>query len=155
MPEETIGTAWLGDAAGNKKYAHSVTSAVYDAESGQTMDKILNAEKLKLLWTNPSPLDNFNKQTVELDLSKYNLILISFMNGDSANYVVNAFFFVGSTTQTANGFSGSQKNHRNITVSSNGVAFLESYKYATYGASVSGTIDYSVMRPLYIYGIKL
>lgn len=111
--------------------------------------------KIKRLWTNPAPLEDFDKQTVALDLSEYDLILISFMNGDNANYVVNAFFFVGSTTQTANGFSGSQKNHRNITVSSNGVAFLESYKYATYGASVSGTIDYSVMRPLYIYGIKL
>lgn len=112
--------------------------------------------KAKLLWTNPAPLENFGKQTVALDLSKYDdLVLISFMNGNSANYVVNEIFFVGSTTQTVNGFSGSQKNHRNITVSSNGVEFQESYKYATYGASVSGTIDYSVMRPLYIYGIKL
>jgi hypothetical protein len=58
MPEETIGTAWLGDAAGNKKYAHSVTSAVYDAESGQTMDKVIhpaystNAVKTKEKWIN-------------------------------------------------------------------------------------------------------
>lgn len=111
--------------------------------------------KAKLLWTNPAPLENFDKQTVALDLSKYDLVLISFMNGNSANYVVNGIFFVGSTIQTANGFLGSQKNHRNITVSSNGVEFQESYKYITYGASVSATIDYSVMRPLYIYGIKL
>lgn len=42
MPEQTIGTAWLGDAAGNKKYAHSVTSAVYDPESGQTLDAVIH-----------------------------------------------------------------------------------------------------------------
>ena len=42
MPEETIGTAWLGDAAGNKKYAHSVTSAVYDPVSGQTLDEVIH-----------------------------------------------------------------------------------------------------------------
>lgn len=41
MPEETIGTAWLGDVAGNKKYAHSVTSAVYDHAAGKTIDKVL------------------------------------------------------------------------------------------------------------------
>lgn len=39
---KTIGTAWLGDAAGSKKYSHSVTSAVYDPESGQTMDKVIH-----------------------------------------------------------------------------------------------------------------
>lgn len=111
--------------------------------------------KVKLLWTNPAPLENFGKQTVALDLSKYDLVLISFMNGNSANYVNNGIFFIGDTVQTTIGFSGSQKNHRNIIVSSNGVEFQESYKYETYGASVSATIDYSVMRPLYIYGIKL
>lgn len=42
MPEETIGTAWLGDAVGSKKYAHSVTSAVYDPESGQTLDEVIH-----------------------------------------------------------------------------------------------------------------
>ena len=155
MPEETIGTAWLGDAAGNKKYAHSVTSAVYDPVSGQTLDAVLGEEKLKLLWTNPALSENFGKQTVALDLSKYDLVLISFMNDTSANHVNNGIFFIGDTVQTANGFSGSQKNHRNIIVSSNGVEFQGSYKYATYGASVSATIDYSIMRPLYIYGIKL
>ena len=112
--------------------------------------------KVKLLWTNPAPLENFGKQTVALDLSKYDLVLISFMNGTSANYVNNGIFFIGDTVQVANGFFGSQKNHRNIIVSSNGVEFQESYKYATYGGdSASGTIDYSFMRPLYIYGIKL
>lgn len=112
--------------------------------------------KVKLLWTNPAPLENFGKQTVALDLSKYDLVLISFMNGTSANYVNNGNFFIGDTVQVANGFFGSQKNHRNIIVSSNGVEFQESYKYATYGGdSASGTIDYSFMRPLYIYGIKL
>ena len=75
------------------------------------------------------------------------------MNGTSANFVVNGIFFIGDTTQTANGFSGSQKNHRNLIVSSNGVEFLESYKYTGYGSSVSATIDYSIMRPLHIYGI--
>lgn len=42
MPEETIGIAWLADASGNKKYAHSETSAVYDAESEQTLDKVIH-----------------------------------------------------------------------------------------------------------------
>lgn len=41
MPEQTIGTAWLGDVAGNKKYAHSVTSTVYDHAAGKTIDKVL------------------------------------------------------------------------------------------------------------------
>ncbi len=143
------------DASGNVICPQTRTAAVYDPVSGQTLDAVLGEEKLKLLWTNPAPLENFGKQTVALDLSKYDLVLISFMNGNSANYVNNGIFFIGDTVQTANGFSGSQKNHRNIIVSSNGVEFQESYKYATYGASVSATIDYSIMRPLYIYGIKL
>lgn len=143
------------DASGNVICPQTRTEAVYDPESGQTLDAVLGEEKLKLLWTNPAPLENFGKQTVALDLSKYDLVLISFMNGKRANYVNNGIFFIGDTVQTSNGFSGSQKNHRNIAISSNGVEFQESYKYATYGASVSATIDYSIMRPLYIYGIKL
>lgn len=143
------------DASGNVICPQTRTAAVYDPVSGQTLDAVLGEEKLKLLWTNPAPLENFGKQTVALDLSKYDLVLISFMNGNSANYVNNGIFFIGDTIQTVNGFSGSQKNHRNIIVSSNGVEFQESYKYETYGVSVSATIDYSIMRPLYIYGIKL
>ena len=143
------------DASGNVICPQTRTAAVYDPVSGQTLDEVLGEEKLKLLWTNPAPLENFGKQTVALDLSKYDLVLIYFMNGGSANFVNNGIFFIGDTVQVVNGFSGSQKNHRNIIVSSNGVEFQESYKYVSYGQDAPNTIDYSVMRPLYIYGIKL
>jgi len=32
--------------------------------------------KMDLLWTNPNPTSAFNPQTVSLDLSEYDLILI-------------------------------------------------------------------------------
>lgn len=65
--------------------------------------------KAKLLWTNPAPLENFDKQTVALDLSKYDLVLISFMNGTSANYVNNGIFFIRDTVQVANGFLAAKR----------------------------------------------
>lgn len=56
---ETIGTAWLADAAGNKKYAHSETSAVYDAESRQTLDKVIHpAYSTEEQWTGEYWIDN-------------------------------------------------------------------------------------------------
>lgn len=55
---ETIGTAWLADAAGNKKYAHSETSAVYDAESRQTLDAVIHpAYGTEEQWTGEYWLD--------------------------------------------------------------------------------------------------
>lgn len=143
------------DASGNVICPQTRTAAVYDPVSGQTLDAVLGEEKLKLLWTNPAPLENFGKQTVALDLSKYDLVLISFMNGTSANFVNNGIFFIGDTIQVVNGFTNSQKRHRNLLVSSTGVRFEESYKYVSYGQDAPNTIDYSAMRPLYIYGIKL
>lgn len=71
---ETIGTAWLGDATENKKYAHSVTSAVYDPESGQTLDKVIHpAYSTEEQWTgeyfenSDSSLDKVYRRMFEIN----------------------------------------------------------------------------------------
>lgn len=157
MSEQTIGTAWLGDAAGNKKYAHSVTSAVYDPVSGQTLDAVLGEEKLKLLWTNPAPTESFEEQTLSLDLTGYDLInILTTVNSLSNYYTNHVVMKIPDKYQVLVEFFGSQKMHRNIIVSNSGIEFQVNLKYATYHADTAGgTIDNSKNRPIYIYGIKL
>lgn len=158
MPEQTIGTAWLGDAAGNKKYAHSVTSAVYDPVSGQTLDKVLGEEKLKLLWTNPNPTSPFVSQTVPLDLSQYELFLVTVMEQNTTDGTYRELSFLAfknvlSVLQGAFvGGYGSGTDARPFQILENGVNFSDtrrSYNNQNYEVLNSALI------PHQIYGIKL
>ena len=143
---ETIGTAWLADAAGNKKYAHSETSAVYDAESGQTLDKVLGEEKLKLLWTNPNPTSAFVSQTIEIPQSS--VLLIAFLPENNISHALNEICIVKGINFRMlgfayNGFLGS----RSVQYTEQGVVFGAA-------GNASGQSDDTKAIPYYIYRIK-
>lgn len=149
MPEETIGTAWLGDAAGNKKYAHSVTSAVYDPVSEQTLDKFLP----KSLWENPMPDSTFTPQTISLDISAYTHVLVIGRQNSGNRFAASVLVPVGMDSclsvvwQSSGKFWSAQ---RAVITESSGIQFGE-------GAIVTDTVtsNNGAMVPQKIYGIKM
>ena len=103
-----------------------------------------------LLWTNPSPTSSFGAQTVPLDLSEYNMVLVISKNSTDPADTMSFYSFckVGLTTRTDipiffnNSFL---VRTRTITVKSNGIEFSN--------ATQNGTSIVSLM-PWYIYGIR-
>lgn len=113
--------------------------------------------KITRLWTNPAPTAAFGEQTINLDLTSYDLInIVSTINTGDNYYTNHIFVKIPGKYQVLIDFSGSQKMHRNLMVSDSGIYFTGNYKYASYVADTSlATVDNTMNRPIYIYGIKL
>ena len=112
--------------------------------------------KMQLLWTNPAPAAAFGAQTLKLDLTKYDLINILTTTNDLSNYYQSHILVkMPDKYQTVVDFKGSQKMHRNIKISDTGIEFTVNTKYTAYQAETVGTVDNTLNRPIYIYGIKL
>ena len=106
--------------------------------------------KMELLWTNASPNSSFAAQTVTINLSNYDAVLIhfrSFTYGDNTQYECNQIVLNGTTGGLfASGVTTSNNGTRRVTVSNSGLDFLGGYWNGNTGN------DYEV--PLHIYGIK-
>ena len=146
------------DASGNVICPQTRTAAVYDPKSGQTLDKVLGEEKLKLLWTNPNPTSSFVSQTVPLDLSQYELFLVTVMDTNDSDGTYRELSFLAfknvlSTMQSVFvGGYGPGVNNRPFQILENGVNFSDarrSYNNQNY------KVFNSTLIPHKIYGIKL
>lgn len=109
--------------------------------SADGTDNLFPVGKIDLLWTNSAPTSSFSAQTIPLDLSGYDLILIT-----SENSVSFAENNVGSKRQITYSSTSGQIRHRDFTVATTGITFD-----AGYGGS---STDNSNCRPYKIYGIK-
>lgn len=121
---------------------------------------MINSAKIEmhLLWENASPTSSFAAQTVELDLSEYEFVLI----GATHRYTndiphdgrtsVGGIFRKGYSTElmlpwkTDGSSSAYGYIRRSVTVSVDGIAFGGGYYAKTAG-------DWAAI-PVYIYGIK-
>ena len=107
-----------------------------------------------LLWANASPNSTFIAQTVSIDLSDYDAVLIratTSSNNISDEYYgfVNSLVFVGDSIKTVMSFCSGNTNrsgHRMVQATSSGVTFSKCMWNATQ------TDGFGV--PYYIYGIK-
>ena len=104
------------------------------------------ASKPELLWTNPSPSSNFANQTISIDLSGYDAVLISVKHatGQSAdtsydNYHCVCYTPVGTTGAYLS--APTQSNSRSYNVTTTGVQFVTA-------SNVSASI------PCKIWGLK-
>ncbi|MBQ5900532.1 MAG: hypothetical protein IIW86_01595 [Clostridia bacterium] len=115
------------------------TGAVVVQGGGMTMT---------LLWTNPSPTVAFAAQTVSLDLSSYEAVMVKFFTvTDTPRYFTHIMFIDGNSwAVSAIGGSASNRYNRLVTVSTTGLVFTNGYMNGT-----SGTKN---AVPTEIYGIK-
>lgn len=105
--------------------------------------------KIDLLWTNPSPTQNFNAQTLSLDSTGYDMLMITAKNVPGGGVYYNNLIYKGMTEQQfIASFSSDGVDRRGITsVTDSSIVFNTGYVNATSGAG------YAI--PYKIYGIKL
>lgn len=107
----------------------------------------LGGVSITKLWENESPTSSFSGQTIELDLSEYQLILLYARISTSYESLNSASAVVGKYSRI-NGVWGNNNNvfHRAFTPSVTGIVFEGGYYNGAYNASY--------LIPQYIYGIK-
>ena len=112
-----------------------------------------------LIWTNSSSTSNFSAQTINLNLTKYDAVIIqtsySLVPDNTSNYYLEANYAlidVGSNGKTvAPDESVAFHSIRNVTVSSTGITFSTGTVFG-YNLPTSTGEGYGI--PLKIYGIK-
>lgn len=117
-------------------------------------ESILKREvKQFLLWTNPSPQNAFNAQTLSLDLSEFDAVEVIFRTGTSTSdrYTLPAVRVdIGNTGVIFN--TTAYNSERRFTVNTTGIVFTNALYYASYG-NWSGSST-NALIPYKIYGLK-
>jgi len=112
-------------------------------------DNLYPVEKIDLLWQNSSPTSNFSAQTVSINLSGYDRLLLVFvmMKSGDDSYCQGFIVDKSHTKWTCGGLYQNTYVSRLVDVSDSGVTFGSGY--------ASSTSNQSAVIPNEIYGIKL
>ena len=113
------------------------------------------AIQMTKLWENASPNSNFAAQTVALELSAYDGVLIQIHNPRSGSSVISkAYVNVGSECRIT--LDSVYFCYRNLSVSSSGITFDNVDKQTRgFGFGPDGwTVDNGTVIPLTIWGVK-
>lgn len=105
---------------------------------------------LKLLWTNSDPTATFAAQTIALNLSKYDAILVKCRATTSAGQYFSQFCFKGESVNasvSSKSYSGTTVYSRGVQCTDTGVTFTNGYS-----GSTSGTGN---AVPVKIYGLTI
>lgn len=110
---------------------------------------------MHLLWENASPTSSFAQQTVQLDLSAYQMVFCRCrLNQTAATVVPSNYIQVGAETGAyAYGVVTGYPVRRTITATAEGVKFEEGCKYTSFGSS-NVNANNTVLIPVEIYGLK-
>lgn len=156
--ESAIAEAWDGEisdgAITRAKLAPALLNEIgVHSVNGLDGDVVLDAEDVgamaewDLLWTNASPTSDFAAQTLTLDLSGYDAVLIETLVSGTANYGSSAIIRKGwSAVMAEKSATTGSVFGRQATVTASGVQFGTGYENAT---AYAGR-----MIPQRIYGIK-
>lgn len=83
-----------------------------------------NSNLVKLLWTNSSPTSAFAAQTINLDLSKYNYIIVEFLSNTSYQVIRSRTILnKNDTDYFGAGFTTTNSYTRNVSFNDTGVTF--------------------------------
>lgn len=101
------------------------------------------------LWVNSSPASSFSAQSLEVNSSPYDLIVIQFGSGGAGNKNGLYTYEIGDSGMAYG--SGAVCAEREVTVSAAQITFS-----AGYTTSASGwVVNNAYLKPLVIYGLKL
>ena len=103
-----------------------------------------------IVWENPAPSSDFQSQTVAIDLSDYDMVMIECKMSTSGTSRSEHFVRVGKMAIMAmQNLAGSAYTYkRQATVGTAGIAFTTGYRNTT------DNTGNSYLVPLVIYGIK-
>ena len=114
----------------------------------------IGAISMELLWENASPASQFAKQTVSLDLSKYDMVEISFNLQTGVLAISHQLQCKVDGGRVIAATPGTQKYHRrSANVSKTGINFGDCSAY-TYSSTVETTTTNGTLIPVFVYGIK-
>ena len=150
-------TSDLTNTAGFVNAAGAAAAAPVQSVNGQTGNVVVSAGGIDLVWTNPSPTSSFASQTVLIDLSSYNAVIVEF-NYTDTSYGYTVIAVKNGLPMQANCItnilSASIGNvvYRTAQMTSTGVLISDCYRKA-FNATTVGTVDNTRMIPIRIYGI--
>ena len=135
--EPATGNYWLdtSEEGGTYYTAGEVDNMLAALPAGMQMD---------LLWENPDYAADFATQTVELDLSEYDMVFIQCNSTSALALIGRTAHLTASTSHTI---------FRSFNVSSTGVVIGDGKLVGTYGNSTYTTRN-DLVRPYRIYGVK-
>lgn len=143
-----IGILLIG---GISVYASTYLASQITYKNGKSVESALNElyekNNFDLLWTNDNPTTNFAAQTLSLDLSNYNYVIVVTRTSTSEDYKNRASTIIpiGGTVYTGVGVS-EDRAMRYAKASSSGIEFSDAH----YGLQDNNT--YAI--PYKIYGVK-
>lgn len=105
---------------------------------------------LDLLWSNASPSSTFDAQSINIDMTEYNLMYIILNRSTTASAVLDSFLLIKNSHQYPISEIGGNLASRAFLASDNNIVVGSS------GIYVDGTssTNNNNMIPLYVYGIK-
>lgn len=117
---------------------------------------VIKYKGLDLLWTNSNTSVNFNSQTINVDYSKYRLLIIDWRNLNDGSRSTTQVVPIANTEFTKTIFYNiaGRFGYRNITLNANknSIYFGDSRYYETYGQT--DTVRNDMAIPIKIYGIN-
>lgn len=148
----TAGNVLITD--GNGQAQDAGVEPIYYETVASGANAVLVGIDMDLLWENADPTSAFTAQTISLDLSGYQSVIIKFILDNAYSSYSNVVTYTLGMVDTYSGIvlmslttSGSSREHyRQYTISSSGVAFLGGYR--------SSDARNSVFVPIEIYGIR-
>lgn len=109
--------------------------------------------KWTLLWTNASPNSIFADQTVAIDLTNYDIVLVYFTANVGAGPMEPVLAIKGEATSAESIWSG-WAAFRNFTPQNNGVVFDKGYYKSNFGNSSAESAYNNYIIPEKIYAAK-
>lgn len=106
---------------------------------------------MELLWENASPTSEFAKQTINIDLSQYQGVIIQISSYISQDSCLSQFVKIGQKCELY--VSRRWNGCRMAQVTTSGIEFDNAYIFSTYGDNASSIND-KWCPPIRIYGIK-
>ena len=132
----------------------TTTKKEVSVDGGNTWENFSSGADL--LWTNSAPDKGFSPQTVSIDLSKYDAVLIMgkgyYTTTASQNFSNDVLFLNDTSKLLTYGLSNTAQYSRVVTsVKSNGVIFGTAY----YNQNGTNNANNNAGIPLKIYGLNL
>ena len=144
--KELITAAFVSKSQGSAN-----AGKVLGVDSGGDVAPAAAGVRMTKLWENASPTSNFAAQTITLDLSGYDGVLIRVTGG--YGWQVYSEFYLATG---ADGYMSAPfvwMGYRNVTVTESGVAFDGGQRQSSYG-STSWSDNGGAAIPVTIWGIK-
>lgn len=107
---------------------------------------------IKKLWTNPAPAVQFGAQTVAIDLSGYDAVIVVHHKIDRTSTPrYSEFIEKGATAELR--YCVEVNAYRSLVVDDSGIDFQPAYYFKTYGVNTT-TVGGQFCVPVEIYGVK-